>query len=89
MVLDLSTKFEILAYSLDRLIKSSVAYPSTIEGLDERIKALKELSIFFFNELSHTSQGLTNITLKLTDNKPLLRVRVIVDDQLIAKVIFS
>ena len=56
MVLDLSTKFEMTAASLDKLTKMNVRYPSTIEGLIERLRALKTLSCFFFNELSHASQ---------------------------------
>ena len=87
MVLDLSTKFEMSSVSLDKLTKTNVAYPSTIEGLIERLRAITELSIFFFNELSHASQGLTSLTLKLMDNKPLLRARAMVDDQFIAKVL--
>jgi hypothetical protein len=72
MVLDLSTKFEMSSESLDKLTKTNVAYPSTIEGLIERLRAIRELSIFFFNEMSHASQGLTSLTLKFMDNKPLL-----------------
>lgn len=87
MVLDLSTKFEMSADSIERLTKTNVAYPTTIEGLIERIKAVKELSIFFFNELSHASQGLINLTLHFMDNKPLLRARAMVDDEFISKVI--
>ena len=87
MVLDLSTKFEMTAASLEKLTKTNVRYPSTIEGLIERLRALKTLSIFFFNELSHASQGLTSLTLKCMDNKALLRARAMVDDEFIAKVI--
>jgi hypothetical protein len=87
MVLDLSTKFEMSTDSLEKLTKTNVAYPSTIEGLIERLRAIRELSIFFFNEMSHASQGLTSLTLKFMDNKPLLRARAMVDDEFISKVI--
>ena len=87
MVLDLSTKFEMSADSIEKLTKSNIAYPTTIEGLIERLKAIKELSIFFFNEFSHASQGLINLTLHFMDNKPLLRSRAMVDDEFISKVL--
>ena len=87
MVLDLSTKFEMTSDSLDKLTKTNVVYPSTIEGLIERIKAIRELSIFFFNEFSHVSQGLISLTLKFMDNKPLLRARAMVDDEFISKIV--
>ena len=87
MVLDLSTKFEMSAASLDKLTKMNVRYPSTIEGLIKRLRALKTLSCFFFNELSHASQGLTSLTLKCMDNKALLRARSMVDEEFIAKLL--
>jgi hypothetical protein len=87
MVLDLSTKFEMSADSIDRLTKTNVVYPTTIEGLIERLKAIRELSIFFFNEMSYASQGLINLTLHFMDNKPLLRARAMVDDEFISKVL--
>ena len=87
MVLELSTKFEMSAASLEKLTKTTVRYPTTIEGLLERLKALKTLSCFFFGELSHVAQGLTSLTLKCMDNKALLRARAIVDDEFISKLI--
>ena len=87
MVLDLSTKFEMTSESLEKLTKTNVAYPSTIEGLIERLRAIRELAAFFFNEMSHASQGLTSLTLKLMDNKSLLRARAMVDDEFISKVL--
>jgi hypothetical protein len=87
MVLDLSTKFEMSSDSLDKLTKTNVAYPSTIEGLIECLRVIRELSIFFFNELSYASQGLTSLTLKFMDNKPLLWARAMVDEEFISKVI--
>ena len=87
MVLDLSTKFEMSSDSLEKLTKTNVVYPSSIEGLIERLKAIRELSIFFFNEFSHVSQGLISLTLKFMDNKPLLRARAMVDDEFISKIV--
>ena len=87
MVLDLSTKFEMSSESLEKLTKTNVAYPSTIEGLIERLRAIRELAVFFFNEMSHASQGLTSLTLKLMDNKSLLRAQSMVDDEFISKVL--
>ena len=87
MVLDLSTKFEMSKDSLEKLTKTNIAYPTTIEGLIKRLKALKELSIFFLTEYSYASQGLTLIVLKFMDNKPLLRARALVDDEFIPKVL--
>ena len=87
MVLDLSTKFEMSAASLKKITKTNIHYPSTIEGLIKRLRALKTLSAFFFNKLSHASQGLTSLTLKCKDNKALLRARAMVDDEFIATVI--
>ena len=87
MVLELSTKFEMSTASLDKLTKTTIRYPATIEGLIERLRALKTLSCFFFNELSHAAQGLTSLTLKCMDNKALLRARSMVDEEFISKVI--
>ena len=87
MALDLLTKFEISADSLEKLTKTNVAYRTSIEGLIEIIKALKELSILFFNEFSHASQGLASLTLKSMANKILLRARTTVDSEFIVKVI--
>ena len=87
MVLELSTKFEMSAASLEKLTKTTIRYPTTIEGLIERLRALKTLSSFFFNDLSHVAQGLTSLTLKCMDNKALLRARAMVDDEFISKLI--
>ena len=63
MALDLSTKVEVSADLLEKLTNTNLAYPSRIEDLIERIKALKKLSTFLFNGFGYVSQGLTNLTI--------------------------
>ena len=89
MVLDYSTKFEMSAISLEKLTKSQVLFPSDIEGLIERLRALLALTKFFFSERSYPAQGLTYLVHRCTDNKMLLRTKAYLDTEFIAKLMSS
>ena len=69
MVLDLSTKFEISDVSLDKLIKTQVLFPTPIENMIERLRALKSLVDLFFREQSYAAQGLRALINRCIDNK--------------------
>lgn len=87
MVLELKTQFEMSKSSLEKLTKTQILFPSTIEGLIERLQAITALSEFFFGSNSPASQGLKSSTLKCMDNKSLLRARCIVDEEFISKIL--
>lgn len=89
MVLDYSTKHDMTAASLAKLTKTQVMFPNNIETTIERIQAIKTLSIYFFGLRSFLSQGLTQLINKCLDNKQLLRTKLYMDDQFIAKLIYA
>ena len=85
IVLDLSTKFEMSADPLDKTkVKCSIS--DNNQKTYWKNRGFKR-TFYYFNEFTYASQGLTNLTLKLMDNKPLQRAKATVDDQIIAKVI--
>ena len=89
MVLDYSTKHDMSATSLAKLTRTQVMFPSSIETAIERIQALQTLSNYFFGRRSFVSQGLTKMVNLCLDNKQLLRTKLYLDSQFIAKLIFA
>ena len=75
MILDISTKFEISSASLDKLTKTHVLFPTSTDGMIERVKALQKLVAFFFGEISYAAQGLKSLVNKCLGNKSLLHVK--------------
>jgi hypothetical protein len=89
MVLDYSTKHDMSSASLEKLTKTQVMFPSNIESAVERIQAINILSTYFFGRRSFISQGLTKLVNSCLDNKQLLRTKLYMDSQFIAKLIFA
>lgn len=85
MVLDLSTKFKISEVSLDKLTKTQELFPTSIENMIERLRALKALVDLFFRERSYAAQGLRALINRCIDNKIILRSRLSLDKDFIAK----
>ena len=89
MVLDYSTKHDMSASSLAKLTKTQVMFPTSIETAVERIQAIKILATYFFGHRSFINQGLTKLVNKCLDNKQLLRTKLYMDGQFIAKLIYA
>ena len=89
MVLDYATKHDMSATSLHKLTKTQVLFPSTIETALERIQAIQILASYFFGRRSFISQGLTKLVNSCLDNKQLLRTKLYMDGQFIAKLIYA
>ena len=56
MVLEASTKFEILDEYVKKLMKTLIQFPTVAEDLIERFKAMRELAVFFFPVESYIAQ---------------------------------
>jgi hypothetical protein len=89
MVLDYSTKHDMSTASLAKLTKTQIMFPTTIENTIDRIQALKTLSTYFFGIRSFISQGLTKLVNSCMDNRQLLRTKLYMDQQFIAKFIYA
>ena len=89
MVLDYSTRHDMSAASLTKLTKTQVMFPSSIEATVERVQALQVLADYFFGRRSYISQGLTKLVNSCLDNKQLLRTKLYMDAQFIAKFIYA
>jgi hypothetical protein len=89
MVLDYSTKHDMTNASLDKLTKTQVLFPSNIESAIERIQAIQALSSYFFGTRSFINQGLVKLVNSCLDNKQLLRTKLYMDSQFIAKFIYA
>ena len=89
MVLDYATRHDMSSASLTKLTKTQVLFPSTVETAIERIQAIQVLSSYFFGRRSFISQGLTKLVNSCLDNKQLLRTKLFMDSQFIAKLIFA
>ena len=89
MVLDYSTRHDMSAASLSKLTKTQVMFPSSIEATVERIQAIHILSEYFFGRRSFISQGLIRLVNLSLDNKQLLRTKLYMDEQFIAKFIYA
>ena len=89
MVLDYSTKHDMSATSLAKLTKTQVLFPSNIEATVERLQAIQVLSTYFFGRRSFISQGLIKLVNSCLDNKQMLRTKLYMDRQFIAKLIYA
>ena len=89
MVLDYATRFDMSAASLTKLTKTQVAFPTNIEDLTHRLQALLTLVQFFFKRSGYMSQGLQKFVNFCCSNRMLLRTRIHLDNQFIAKLICS
>ena len=89
MVLDYSTKHDMSATSLAKLTKTQVLFPSNIEATVERLQAIQVLATYFFGCHSFISQGLIKLVNSCLDNKQMLRMKLYMDRQFIAKVIYA
>ena len=75
IILDYSTKHEMSSKSLEKLTKTQILYPVTIDAAIERIRALHALVELFFGKLSFAEQGLKKLVNLCTDHKRLLRTK--------------
>ena len=89
LVLDYSTKHDMSTTSLEKLTKTQVVYPTNIESMIDRIRALQVLAAFFFGNLSYTNQGLVSLVIKCSDNKRILKTKLAFDNEFIAKFLFA
>ena len=87
MILDHATKFEMSISSLNKLTKSQVAFPKDIEETIHRLKALHMLASFFFKRSGYMSQGLQKLVNFCVSNRVLIKTRIHLDNQFIAKLI--
>ena len=85
LVLDYATKFDISAASLSKLTKTQVLYPVDIEDLTHRMRGLQTLAAFFFKPRGYMSQGLKQIVHYCMDHRRILRTRIHIDKEFIAK----
>jgi hypothetical protein len=89
IVLDLSTKFEMSKASLNKLTKTQISIPSTIEEMMERVRALFVLSEIFFGKASILVSNLNNFMDELAKNKLLLKTSLYSDDLFILKFLYD
>ena len=89
LVLELSTKHAISKQALHKLTKTKVLFPQDIEGMMERVYALVILSKLFFGDQSLLVQNLQVFSLQCQKKKLLLKTAKHLDDQFIAKFLFS
>jgi hypothetical protein len=87
MILDYATRFDMSVTSLAKLTKTQVAFPIDIEDLTHRLRALLTLVQFFFKRNGYLSQGLQKFVNFCCSNRMLLRTRIHLDNQFIAKII--
>ena len=85
MVLDFATKFDMSAASLSKLTKTQVLFPIDVEELTHRIKGLYALSNFFFKPQGFLSQGLKQVVNFCLDHREILKTKIYLDTQFIAK----
>ena len=88
IVLDYSTRHEISSKSLEKLTRTQVLYPATIEASIERLRALHALVKLFFGKLSFPEQGLKKLVNLCLDHKRLLRTKQYLDDMFIPRLLF-
>ena len=89
MVLDLSTKHEISKQAVHKLTKTKILFPQDIEGMMERVNALFILCKLFFGDQSLLVQNLQVFSLQCQKKKLLLKTAKHLDDQFIAKFLYS
>jgi hypothetical protein len=89
IVFDYSTKHSMSSQSLEKLTKTQVLFPTSIEASIERFKAIHALAELFFQKGSLPQQGIKKFTNLCIDNKNLIRTKHYLDDIFIAKLHFS
>ena len=82
IVLDYSTKHEMTSHSLEKLTKTQVLFPTSIEASIERFRAIHALIELFFSKGSLPQQGVKKFTNLCIDNKNLLRTKFYLDEML-------
>ena len=85
MVLDFATKFDMSAISLSKLTKTQVLFPKDVEELTHRIRGLHILASFFFKKTGFMSQGIKQMVNFCLDNRSLLKTKIYLDNEFIAK----
>ena len=85
MVLEASTKFEISDEYVEKLTKTSVQFPTTAEDVIERLKAMRELSAFFFPVESYITQFYIRLVNWSMRYRRIIDLRVALDTKFIAK----
>ncbi len=85
MVLEASTKFEILEEYVEKLTKTSIQFPTTSEDMIERFKAMRELSSFFFPVESFITQFYIKLANWNIRYRRIVDLRVAMDTKFIAK----
>ena len=88
IILDYSTRHEMSSKSLEKLTRTQVLYPATIEASIERLRALHALVQLFFGKLSFPEQGLKKLVNLCSDHKRLLRTKQYLDDMFIPRLLF-
>ena len=88
IILDYSTRHEMSSKSLEKLTRTQVLYPATIEASIERLRALHALVLLFFGKLSFPEQGLKKLVNLCSDHKRLLRTKQYLDDMFIPRLLF-
>ena len=89
MVLDLSTKFYMSESALEKMTNIQIRLPTSVDGLIDQIRALQVLTELFFGARSYSAQGLRSLANTFLDNKTLLKVKLSLDGEFIAKVLCS
>ena len=89
LVLDYSTSFEISATSLEKTTSTHIALPSTPIDIIKKVRTLEVVTFFFFGEDSCIIQVLKKFCIWAHCNQGLLDVRVMLDENFIAKCILS
>ena len=86
LVIDLSTRFEITATTVDKLTKTHICRPRSTKEFLEKLKALNVITILFWSEVERLPQALTVLSNWCTDNRCLIEARAASDKQfLVAK----
>ena len=89
MVLDFATKFDMSEISLSKLTKTQVLFPKDVEELTHRIRGIQTLASFFFKKHGFMSQGLKQVVNFCLDNRRLLKTKIFLDHEFIAKFLCS
>ena len=75
--------------ALEKMTKTQIGFPTSVESLIDQIRALQVLTELFFGARSYPAQGLRYLSNNFLDNKTLLKVKLSLDEEFIAKVLCS
>ena len=89
MVLEASTKFSISDEYVEKLRKTSIEFPTTSEDTIERFKAMRELSILFFQTESLLAQFYINLVNWCLTNRRTLDLSISTYVKFIAKFLMA